>query len=486
MTDLRKVPASAVSTDRTIEDCNALMKARAIRLLFVEDAQRRVLGVITATDLLGEKPVRFMQERGLRRHEILASDLMTPRIRPRGARPAGRRGRAGGPHRGHAQGRRAPAHVRHRRRRQAHLRPVLRDAHRPAPRHRRDHPRGRHQLRPDRGRPGAMTDGHAQAVRDFRWQVPARFNIAAVGLPPLGRRPRPPRPVLGGRVGRHRRVHLLGPARRPPTACRTRSRRWAWRAASASRSSCPSARRRSSPTSRASRWARSRCRCRYLFGPDALEYRLADSGAKVAIVDPTRCPTCGPLRERLPALAHVIGVAGAREAGVHAWEGAAREGLAPLRVRRHRPARSGRHHLHERHHGPAQGRAHAAVGPPRATSRASSTRTTASRRPGDLFWSPADWAWTGGLWDALMPTLLPRAGHPRLPRPLRPGARLPPARQVRGAERLPLPHGAQDDAEGRGPAARALRPGPALADERRRGRWGRRCSTGAARSWASR
>lgn len=78
MTDLRKVPASAVATDRTIEDCNALMKARGIRLLFVEDAQRRVLGVITATDLLGEEPVRFMQERGLRRHEILASDLMTP------------------------------------------------------------------------------------------------------------------------------------------------------------------------------------------------------------------------------------------------------------------------------------------------------------------------------------------------------------------------------------------------------------------------
>ena len=26
-------------------------------------------------------------------------------------------------------------------------------------------------------------------------------------------------------------------------------------------------------------------------------------------------------------------------------------------------------------------------------------------QPGDIFWSPADWAWTGGLWDALMPTL---------------------------------------------------------------------------------
>ena len=78
MTDLRRVAASTIATDRTIEECNALMLARGIRLLFVEDAQGRVLGVITATDLLGEKPVRFMQERGLRRHEILVSDLMTP------------------------------------------------------------------------------------------------------------------------------------------------------------------------------------------------------------------------------------------------------------------------------------------------------------------------------------------------------------------------------------------------------------------------
>ena len=78
MTDLRRTAASTIATDRSIEECNALMVARGIRLLFVEDAQRRVLGVITATDLLGEKPVRFMQERGLRRHEILVSDLMTP------------------------------------------------------------------------------------------------------------------------------------------------------------------------------------------------------------------------------------------------------------------------------------------------------------------------------------------------------------------------------------------------------------------------
>ncbi len=77
MTDLRSVTAATITPDRGIAECNALMKARAIRLLFVESAERVVVGVITATDLLGEKPVRFMQERGVRHHEILVSDLMT-------------------------------------------------------------------------------------------------------------------------------------------------------------------------------------------------------------------------------------------------------------------------------------------------------------------------------------------------------------------------------------------------------------------------
>jgi CBS-domain-containing membrane protein len=78
MTDLRKVGAAAIAPDRSLVECNTAMRVRAVRLLFVEDAQRNVVGVITATDLLGEKPVRFMQERNVRHHEILVSDLMTP------------------------------------------------------------------------------------------------------------------------------------------------------------------------------------------------------------------------------------------------------------------------------------------------------------------------------------------------------------------------------------------------------------------------
>src|SRR5262249_54038543 len=49
----------------------------------------------------------------------------------------------------------------------------------------------------------------------------------------------------------------------------------------------------------------------FLFGPDALEYRLANSGARVAVVDSQALAKLWPLRAQLPELAHVIGVAGA-------------------------------------------------------------------------------------------------------------------------------------------------------------------------------
>ena len=54
------------------------MIRRAVRLLFVCDSDGSVAGVITATDLLGEKPVRFMQDRGISHAEILVEDIMTP------------------------------------------------------------------------------------------------------------------------------------------------------------------------------------------------------------------------------------------------------------------------------------------------------------------------------------------------------------------------------------------------------------------------
>ena len=78
MTDLREVSAATTGPEETIDAAHAQMIRRSVRLLFVLDANGSVAGVITATDLLGEKPVRFMQDRGVSHSEILVEDIMTP------------------------------------------------------------------------------------------------------------------------------------------------------------------------------------------------------------------------------------------------------------------------------------------------------------------------------------------------------------------------------------------------------------------------
>lgn len=78
MTDLAEVPAATIAPERSIEEANTLMVERRVRLLFVLDAGRAITGVITATDILGEKPMRFMRERGIARNEVLVEDIMTP------------------------------------------------------------------------------------------------------------------------------------------------------------------------------------------------------------------------------------------------------------------------------------------------------------------------------------------------------------------------------------------------------------------------
>ena len=142
----------------------------------------------------------------------------------------------------------------------------------------------------------------------------------------------------------------------------------------------------------------------FLFGPEALEYRLEHSGATIAIVDQQSSPNLATIRERLPRLAHVIGVAGARESWITPWETLQEQGsrhFTPVATRATDPAflvyTSG------------------TTGPPKGALMPQSCLLgnlpgfTYSHdgypQEGDLFWSPADWAWTGGLMDALLPTL---------------------------------------------------------------------------------
>jgi CBS domain-containing protein len=78
MTDLREVAAVTVRPDESMDAAHALMIQRRVRLLFVLGGDNTVAGVITATDLLGEKPIRFMQGRSVSHAEITVADLMTP------------------------------------------------------------------------------------------------------------------------------------------------------------------------------------------------------------------------------------------------------------------------------------------------------------------------------------------------------------------------------------------------------------------------
>jgi CBS domain-containing protein len=77
MTDLRRVSAVTIDPDQSIVEANNLMIARGVRALFVVDAARQILGLMTATDIFGERPIQFAQARGIRYDEVQVRDIMT-------------------------------------------------------------------------------------------------------------------------------------------------------------------------------------------------------------------------------------------------------------------------------------------------------------------------------------------------------------------------------------------------------------------------
>jgi acetyl-CoA synthetase len=149
-----------------------------------------------------------------------------------------------------------------------------------------------------------------------------------------------------------------------------------------------------------------------LFGPEALAYRLQDSAAGVALVDNTTGPAVQALRNECPALRHVVGVEGAFDVDVVDGPVAmacARKSFEPVSTLASDPAvliyTSG-----------TTGNPKGALIPHRAlignlTGFVCSQNWfgfdpwNASQPSKAVFWSPADWAWTGGLMDALLPTL---------------------------------------------------------------------------------
>jgi CBS-domain-containing membrane protein len=78
LTDFAYIRPVTVSSTATIDQINDKMIAYGVRLLFVAKADGVLHGLVTFTDLFGEKPVQYIQQHGGSREEILAQDIMTP------------------------------------------------------------------------------------------------------------------------------------------------------------------------------------------------------------------------------------------------------------------------------------------------------------------------------------------------------------------------------------------------------------------------
>ncbi len=78
MTDLRYNIPATIDQQQSMDAAHAYMIQRGVRMLFVLNGERALAGIITANDVLGDRPLRFIQERRVRHSDILVSDIMTP------------------------------------------------------------------------------------------------------------------------------------------------------------------------------------------------------------------------------------------------------------------------------------------------------------------------------------------------------------------------------------------------------------------------
>lgn len=140
-----------------------------------------------------------------------------------------------------------------------------------------------------------------------------------------------------------------------------------------------------------------------LFGEDALEYRLSDSGAKVLVTDDEHFEVTATLRERLPDMEHLI-LVDAERPDTLAFDDLSRQGSAHFKPVVTGPDDPALIIYTSGTTGPPKGALHGhrvLLGHLPGVSLPHDLMP----RTGDLFWTPADWAWGGGLLDVLLPAL---------------------------------------------------------------------------------
>ena len=150
-----------------------------------------------------------------------------------------------------------------------------------------------------------------------------------------------------------------------------------------------------------------------LFGEDALEFRLANSGARAVVTDESGWEKLAKIRDRLPKLKNIYVIGDTVPAGVKSfWSSieSASDRFTTIDTSANDPAiiiytsgttgnPKGALHAHRvlLGHLPNVEMVHDFM-----------------PKPDDVMWTPADWAWIGGLFDALFPAWyhgVPVVGH---------------------------------------------------------------------------
>lgn len=83
MTDFRKTAVFSTAPDVGIDQALMYMKAVGVRFLFVRDAEGALVGLVTSTDIMGEKPMRYLQSvdctfTSCTREDVLVTHIMVP------------------------------------------------------------------------------------------------------------------------------------------------------------------------------------------------------------------------------------------------------------------------------------------------------------------------------------------------------------------------------------------------------------------------
>jgi len=78
MTDLTKVKAATIRPELTLHQAEQTMIYQGVRLLFVVSEMPALEGLITTTDLSGERPMSLLHQRNQHYDELRVADVMTP------------------------------------------------------------------------------------------------------------------------------------------------------------------------------------------------------------------------------------------------------------------------------------------------------------------------------------------------------------------------------------------------------------------------